>query len=74
MDLTPRQMTALSNLARKQAGEDVNWINISDAQTLTDLGLATRGREGWAITAAGLAVLKAEPPAKPHSADLHRLR
>jgi hypothetical protein len=74
MDLNPGQLTALSNLARKQAGEDVNWINISDAQALTELGLAARGREGWTITAEGLAVLKDEPPAAPPSAELHRLR
>jgi hypothetical protein len=64
MALTPGQITALKNLALKQAGKPVDWINIADARALTDLGLAERGREGWTINAAGsatLAALKDEP-------------
>ena len=64
MALTDGQLTALKNLARKQAGEVVDWIKISDARELTELGLAERGREGWHITAAGQAALSglgAEP-------------
>jgi len=57
MALTPGQLTALRNLARKQAGEDVDWINIADARALTELGLAERNRGGWEITPAGLAAL-----------------
>jgi hypothetical protein len=57
--LSPNQLIALRNLARKQAGEAVDWINIADARALTELGLADRGREGWRITAAGLAALAA---------------
>ncbi len=53
MDLSENQWTALRNLARKQAGEDVDWIKISDARALTELGLAERSREGWIITQAG---------------------
>jgi hypothetical protein len=53
MDLSESQWTALRNLARKQAGEDVDWIKISDARALTELGLAERSREGWIITQAG---------------------
>jgi fido (protein-threonine AMPylation protein) len=60
MTLSPGQRAALDNLARKQAGQDVDWISISDARALTDLGLAERTRAGWMITAEGLAVLKAE--------------
>ena len=67
MALSTGQLLALKNLARKQAGEDVDWINIADARALTELGLAERGREGWNLTAAGAAALAAvgtEPEAK----------
>jgi hypothetical protein len=57
--LSDGQHLALANLARKQAGEDVDWINIADARALTDLGLAQRDRGGWTITAAGHLALKA---------------
>jgi hypothetical protein len=57
MSLTPGQLTALHNLARKQAGEEVDWISISDARALTELGFAERNREGWNITPAGSAIL-----------------
>jgi hypothetical protein len=53
------QLTALRNLALKQAGKAVDWINISDARALTDLGLAERNREGWNITPEGVAALAA---------------
>ncbi|MES2034530.1 MAG: hypothetical protein V4466_10160 [Pseudomonadota bacterium] len=53
------QLTALRNLALKQAGKTVDWINISDARALTDLGLAERNREGWNITPEGVAALAA---------------
>lgn len=59
MVLTPGQFTALSNLQRKKAGEIVDWINISDARALTDLGFAERTGGGWVITPAGTAVLLA---------------
>jgi len=57
MDLAAGQLTALRNLARKKAGEQVDWIKISDARALTELGLAERNREGWTITAAGEALV-----------------
>lgn len=57
MTLSAGQFTALGNLARKQAGEDVDWINISHARALTELGLAERNREGWKITPEGTALL-----------------
>ena len=60
MTLSEGQLTALKNLARKQAGEDVDWINISDARALTDLGFAQRDRVGWKITPEGLEALAAE--------------
>jgi hypothetical protein len=53
MGLSENQLLALRNLARKQAGDEVDWINIADARALTDLGLAERTREGWVITGAG---------------------
>ena len=58
MDISPGQFTALRNLAAKQAGGDVDWINIADARALTGLGLAERSREGWKITPAGEEVLR----------------
>jgi len=74
MSLTPGQLTALRNLARKQAGEDVNWINIADARALTELGFAERNRGGWEITPAGLATAKSqsesdEPEPPPNNVD-----
>jgi len=59
MLLTEGQHGALDNLARKQAGEEVDWISIADARALTDLGLAERTRAGWTITPAGMAALEA---------------
>lgn len=60
MTISNSEMTALLNLADKQAGKDVDWINIADARALTDLGLARRNRGGWDITAEGLALIKAQ--------------
>jgi hypothetical protein len=57
MLLSEGQRTALNNLARKQAGQEVDWISIADARALTDLGLAERTRAGWTITPAGQAAL-----------------
>jgi hypothetical protein len=56
-ELSPGQLVALRNLARKQAGEAVDWINIADARALTELGFADRNSEGWRITAAGTLAL-----------------
>lgn len=53
MALSEGQLGALRNLASKQAGRPVDFINIADARALTELGLAIRSREGWAITPAG---------------------
>jgi hypothetical protein len=57
MMLSPSQLVALKNLARKKAGDAVDWINIADARALTDLGLAERTGGGWVITPAGVAAL-----------------
>ncbi len=63
-DLTSGQLHALHNLAQKQAGQVVPFLNIADARVLTELGLATRSREGWDITPEGGALLArlAPPP------------
>ena len=65
------QLTALRNLASKQAGGDVDWINIADARALTSLGLAERSREGWKITPAGAEALRldGEGAAAPRDLD-----
>jgi hypothetical protein len=57
VSLSPGQFVALKNLARKKAGEHVDWINIADARALTDLGLAERTGGGWTITPAGVEAL-----------------
>jgi glutamine cyclotransferase len=64
-DLTPSQREALQNLARKKAGDHVGFVNIADARTLTDLGLAQRSREGWDITPEGSALLAGDGDAAP---------
>lgn len=57
MPITADQMSALRNLADKDAGSAVDFINIADARALTELGLARRTRAGWQITAAGAAAV-----------------
>ena len=57
MTLSDSQLEALRNLSRKNAGEAVGWISIAEAQHLTELGFAVRGRGGWLITPAGEAML-----------------
>jgi hypothetical protein len=63
MTLSDNELTALRNLADKQAGETVDWINISDARALTELGLARRNRGGWEITDEGLSHVKSQAAA-----------
>jgi hypothetical protein len=58
MTISDKEMEALQNLADKQGGKDVDWINIADARALTELGLARRTGGGWEITPMGLAVVK----------------
>ena len=59
MAISDHELAALHNLADKQAGQDVDWINIADARALTELGLAERNRSGWQITPEGEALLEA---------------
>ena len=65
MELTAGQLSALDNLLGKQAGREVDWINIADARALTELGLAERSREGWRITPAGEQALAAGQHPRP---------
>ena len=65
-DLTSSQLEALRNLARKKAGDEVGFVNIADARTLTDLGLAQRSREGWNITPEGSAFLAGQSDTPPN--------
>ena len=55
--LTEGELSALRNLAEKQTGVVTAFVNIADARRLTELGLATRGRQGWDISSAGAAYL-----------------
>ncbi len=59
-ELSTGQQAALRNLARKKAGQDVDWISIADARALTELRLAERNRGGWQITAEGETLLAAD--------------
>ena len=63
MTMSDKELAALKNLADKQAGKDVDWINIADARALTELGLARRTRGGWEITPEGLAAVERQPAA-----------
>ena len=69
MTLSDGQLTALRNLAVKQGGGDVDWINIGDARALTELGLAERNREGWNITPAGKSLLEQQDRAPQSDSD-----
>jgi hypothetical protein len=55
--LTNSELNALRNLAAKRTGSVTAFLNIADAQRLTELGLASRSRQGWDITTAGGAYL-----------------
>ena len=58
MDISDQELCALCNLADKQAGETVEFISITAARALTELGLARRTRSGWEITTEGAALIK----------------
>ena len=58
MAISDKELSALRNLADKQAGENVEWISITAARALTELGLARRTRSGWEITPEGAALIK----------------
>ncbi len=65
MNITDKQLCALHNLADKEAGAAVDFINIADARALTELGLAQRTPGGWQITSLGAALIKNPLPSKP---------
>jgi hypothetical protein len=68
--LTPAELHALRNLAEKRLGTVTPSLNIADAQRLTELGLATRSRQGWDITPEGSALLaRLNPGPRPDHAD-----
>lgn len=56
-DLTDGELHALRNLAEKNTGAVTPFLRIADAQRLTEMGMATRSKQGWDITAAGSAYL-----------------
>jgi hypothetical protein len=68
MPLSNSLRAALENLHRKKSGVAVDWINIADARALTELGLAVRSHQGWAITEAGEEVHRSQPNA-PDAGD-----
>ncbi len=72
--LSEARVAALRNLSRKQAGHEVGWIAITEAQGLTDLGFAERSRSGWQITESGQAALALLEAAKSGSEDADILR
>lgn len=57
MTISDKELSALRNLADKEAGAAVDFINIADARALTELGLARRTPGGWQITAKGKAMV-----------------
>jgi hypothetical protein len=65
--LTDGQLRALRLLAQKLGGAATPFLNIADAQFLTEAGLARRSRQGWDITPAGSAYLAGLDP--PQAAD-----
>ncbi len=70
MTISPTELLALRNLAEKQAGQAVAFINIADARALTELGLAKRAMGGWEITQEGVALINAQAAdAAPTPAD-----
>lgn len=70
VDLTDAELHALRNLAKKRLGTVTPFLNIAAAQRLTDLGLASRSRQGWDITPAGSALLaRLNPAPRPDHTD-----
>ena len=72
--LCESELTALRNLAEKRTGNITPFVNIADAQHLTELGLASRSRQGWDITAQGVADLAALDRTTSAGASVARLR
>ena len=72
-ELTTDQVHALRNLARKQAGEDVDYISISAARALTDMGYAERTASGWIISKLGNATLSTTDQALRRTPSVQRL-
>lgn len=73
-ELSDDQLNALRNLARKQAGEEVDWIAIASARALTDMGLAERHAGGWNISPLGSQALAEAEPRRGPKAPVHTLK
>jgi hypothetical protein len=73
-NLTDLELHTLELLAQKKAGEQVAFVNIAAARTLSDLGLAVRSHEGWDITPLGSSELarRASPPSESVPPDPRR--
>jgi hypothetical protein len=56
VSLSDAELDALRNLAERHLGTVTPFLNIADAQRLTELGLATHSRQGWEITPEGSAL------------------
>lgn len=54
INLTVPQIRALKVLGERHGQGGQAWVNIAHAGALAALGLARHGRNGWAITDAGL--------------------
>jgi hypothetical protein len=55
--LTEAEFQALRYLADQAEGKPTPFLNIAAAQSLTGMGLASRNRQGWEITAEGSALI-----------------
>lgn len=69
ISLSDAELRALRNLAEKSMGTLTAFLNIADARRLTELGLATRSRQGWDITPAGLSHLARLDPGPSHAPE-----
>lgn len=73
-NLTDGELRALRNLADKRNGNVTAFLNIADAQHLTELGLAARSHQGWDITPAGTAHLVSAGAPPPDQGQVSFLR
>lgn len=56
-EISVGELQTLRHLAIRRDGAETPFLNIANAQHLTQLGLAARSRQGWDITNAGSAYL-----------------
>ena len=67
--LNDAELHALRNLAEKSGGAMTAFVNIADARRLTELGFASRSRQGWDITPEGSAFLARLNPGPSNDRD-----